>query len=162
MGLCNQVGILHKTAASFSYHNQNALIFIWYKYYLPGWSVGKYYTLTFLCKKCFCTVSWIIYPQSATIGLFYVQILLAHTICAQIYSILQHQSLMLGSWDGSGSTENTQLEHRMPPHTQTFCTNTDPTQGVVLWTDLAGTEPTTKSSILRRNTNSSHSEQLYS
>lgn len=22
----------------------------WYKYYLPGWSIGKYYTIPFLCK----------------------------------------------------------------------------------------------------------------
>lgn len=84
VGLCNQVDILHKMAASFSYHKQNALILNWYKYFLPGWSVGKYYTLTLLCKKSFCTVSWIIYPQSATIDLFYVQIPFAYTICVQI------------------------------------------------------------------------------
>lgn len=97
------------------YHNENTLIVIWYKYYLPGWSVGKYYTFNFSLQEMFCTVSWIIYPWSATIVIFYVQILFAQ-ICVQISSILQHPSLMLGSWDGLGSVRNTQLEHRMPPH----------------------------------------------
>lgn len=36
------------------------------------------------------------------------------------------------------------------------------TQGPALWTDLPETEPTTKSSIWARNTNSWSSEQLYS
>lgn len=46
-GLCSQVGILHKVAASFSFDNENAPMFTWYKYHLPGWSIGKYYTLIF-------------------------------------------------------------------------------------------------------------------
>ena len=128
VGLCRRVASLHTVAASLSYDNEHALKLICYKYCLPRWSLGKYYTLTFLCKKCFCTVSQIIYPPSAAIGLFYVQRLLAHTTCVQIYFILQHPSLMLGSGASLGSLRHTQLTHRMPPGTQNACVNSNSTQ----------------------------------
>lgn len=37
---------------------------------------------------------------------------------------------MLGSGDGSGSIQHTQLEHRVPPSTQAACTNTNSTQAL--------------------------------
>lgn len=84
VGLCNQRVFFPERQHHFHSPITMHCYSFWYKYCLPGWSAGKYCTLPFLCKKCFCTVSWIIYPQSATVGPFYVQILLVHTLCTNI------------------------------------------------------------------------------
>ena len=92
---------------------------------------------SFLCTKTICT-----------------------QFCVQMYSILRHPSLMPGSGDGSGCIRHTQLEHNAPMHTDCLHECQLHT-GVDLKTDSPGTEPTAKSSIWGRKTNSWSSEQLY-
>lgn len=86
-------------------------------------------------------------------GLFYIQLISVHTICAQINSILQHQSSMPGSWEGSGNI-NTQLDQRKPPCSGTSWTNTHAMDC------LPAMELARESSVGWRNTDSWYSEQF--
>lgn len=53
VGLCNRVGFLSNMAESLSYDNENALILICYKYYLPRWSLGKILYTYFSLQEMF-------------------------------------------------------------------------------------------------------------